>query len=632
MSGGTDRGTGNGRTEGGSPGQPAPHEGLPPQELPREEAFQAGGKREEGSQEEASQEEVSQEGAARRASEPAGPDAAAVQAPAPGAAPSAASAVSAATATKGPRRRGLQGPQGAAAAVLVLGATAALAAGTLIPRPAADALGYDLVETAVPAGDYTAVCAGPPRLLGADAGGIDPEFSPVSKSAKSLVSAMVLGDLSGALPGSALSPLGGGDPLAVLSKGPSEGAEAAPPASSDSTGLTSRTAGVAGGTAVQDASVFRAEPLGAQTPVAGAMFSYTARDGDLRGLAAAPCQAPSNDLWILGADTTVGSTSVLLLSNPTSTPATVDLELTGAEGPLKPAGGTGLLVPPGQTRQLVLGGLAADQEQLAVRVRSTGGRVAAYIQQSVLRGLTPGGVELLTPTAGPADTQVIPGVSIQDAATSRRIREQKGYEGASPALQVLVPGTSDAVLDVVVLGPDGERALDGGGVVTARAGALTTLPLDELPEGNYTVAVSADVPVSTAVRVSRGTGPGKPVDQGLAVAAARIGGDSSVVFADGTDASLVFGSPSGRSEVSVTGIRADGTLGTPKIFNLAGGTSMAVPASELMKGAAAAVISATGDPVYGAQVNTLSGAAGISVSAVPPGATGRESIPVILGY
>ncbi|MBJ2119649.1 hypothetical protein I6N91_01485 [Arthrobacter sp. MSA 4-2] len=617
MSGGTDRGPGNGRTEGGSSGQPAPQEGLPQEETPR-----AGGKREE----------AHQEGTARRASEPAGPDAAAVQDPAPDAAPSAAAAVAAASAAGAPRRRGLRGPRGAAAAVLVLGATAALATGTLIPRPAADARGYDLAETAVPAGDYTAVCAGPPRLLGADAGSIDPEFSPVSKSAKTSVSAMVLGDLSGALPGSALSPLGGGDPLAVLSKGPSEGAEAAPPASSDSTGLTSRTAGVAGGTAVQDASVFRAEPLGAQTPVAGAMFSYTARDGDLRGLAAAPCQAPSNDLWILGADTTVGSTSVLLLSNPTSTPATVDLELTGAEGPLKAAGGTGLLVPPGETRQLVLGGLAADQEQLAVRVRSTGGRITAYIQQSVLRGLTPGGVELLTPTAGPAETQVLPGVSIQDAVTARRIQEQKGYEGAAPALQVLVPGTSDAVLDVVVLGPDGERALDGGGVVTARAGALTTLPLDELPEGNYTIAVSADVPVSAAVRVSRGTGPGKPVDQGLAVAAARIGGDSSVVFADGTDASLVFGSPSGRSEVSVTGIRADGTLGTPKIFNLAGGTSVAVPAAELMEGAAAAVISATGDPVYGAQVNTLSGAAGISVSAVPPGATGRESIPVLLGY
>ncbi len=610
MSGGTDRGTGNGRTGHEGPVPSAPQDG-PKQEVPPQDGLTHEAAPQDGLKQEAPQEGLKERGPASTQASSAGAGASAVRIP---------------------RRRGLQGPPGAVAAVLVLGATVALATGTLIPRPAADAFGYDIPGTAVPAGDYTAVCAGPPRLLGVDTGGIDPEFSPVSKSAKSQVSAMVLGDLSGALPGSALSPLGGGDPLAVLAQGPAEDAEAAPPASSDSSGLTSRTAGVAGGTAVQDVSVFRAEPLGAQTPVAGAMFSYTARDGDLRGLAAAPCQAPSNDLWILGADTTVGSTSVLLLSNPTSTPATVDLELTGAEGPVEASGGAGLLVPPGQTRQLVLGGLAAGQEQLAVRVRSTGGRITAFIQQSVLRGLTPGGVELLTPTAGPADTQVLPGVSVQDAPTARRIREQKGYEGAVPALQVLVPGTSDAVLDVVVLGPDGERTLGGGGVVTARAGALTTLPLDELPEGNYTLAVSADVPVSAAVRVSRGSGPGKPVDQGLAVAAARIGGDSSVVFADGTDASLVFGSPSGRSEVSVTGIRADGTLGTPKIFNLAGGTSVAVPASELMKGAAAAVISATGDPVYGAQVNTLSGAAGISVSAVPPGTTGRESIPIVLGY
>jgi hypothetical protein len=255
------------------------------------------------------------------------------------------------------------------------------------------------------------------------------------------------------------------------------------------------------------------------------------------------------------------------------------------------------------------------------------------VQQSVLRGLVPGGVELLTPTAAPAAGQVVPGVAIQDAATARSIRGQAGYAAASPALQVLVPGTSDAVLDVSVFGADGEVAVDGGGVITVPAGALSTVPLESLPAGNYTVAVTADVPVSAAVRLSRGTGPGKPVDGGNAVAAARIGSDSSVVFADGTDASLVFGSPSGRSEVNVTGIRADGTLGAAQVFSIAGGTSVVVPASSLGGGTAAAVISATGDPVFGAQVNTLSkGAAGISVSPVPTGTTGRESIPISLGY
>ena len=533
-------------------------------------------------------------------------------------------------------RRGLSGPRGAAAAVLLLGATAALASGTVPTTPGGGSGRYAVADTAVPAGDYAAVCPGPPRLLGEETGSADPEFSPVSRSAKTQVGAMVLGDLSGTLPGSALHPLGGGAPVAVLAE--STGADAGSgstdaPASSDASGLTSRTAGVLKGTPVDAPSVFRAEPLAAQTPVAGAMFSYTAGDGDLRGLTAAPCQLASNDAWILGAATTVGSTSVLVLSNPTETPATVDLDFAGSDGPLKTQGSTGILVAPGETEQIVLGGIAPDQEQLAVRVRSSGGRVAAVVQQSVLRGLTPGGVELLTPTAAPAGSQVVPGVAVQDAATARAIQGQAGYETASPALQVLVPGTSDAVLDVTVFGPDGEVPLSGGGVVTAPAGALLAVPLDSLPAGNYTVALTSDVPVSAAVRVSLGAGRGKPVDTGSAVAAARLGADSSVVFAAGADASLVFGSPAGRSEVNVTGIRADGTLGTGRMFSIAGGTSVVVPASALGEGTAAAVISATGDPVFGAQVNTLpKGAAGISVSPVPPGTTGRESIPISLGY
>jgi hypothetical protein len=522
------------------------------------------------------------------------------------------------------------------AAVLLLGATAALASGAVPPAPGQDEGRYAVADTAVPAGDYTAVCPGPPQLPGADTGGIDPEFSPVSRSAKTQVGAMVLGDLSGELPGSALHPLGGAAPVAVLAGGPDDSgppASAAPPASSDASGLTSRTAGVLKGTPVEAPSVFRAAPLGAQTPVAGAMYSYTADVGDLRGLAAAPCQQALNDAWILGAATTVGSTSVLVLSNPTETPATVDLEFAGSEGPLKTMGSTGHLVAPGETVRIVLGGIAPDQEQLAVRVRSSGGRVAAVVQQSVLRGLTPGGVELLTPTAAPAAGQVVPGAAIQDAGTARSIRDQAGYAGAFPALQVLVPGTSDAVLDVKVFGADGEVALAGGGVVTAPAGSLSAVPLDSLPAGNYTVAVTADVPVSAAVRLSRGPGPGKPVDSANAVAAARLGADSSVVFVGGTDASLVFGSPSGRSEVNVTGIRADGTLGTGQVLSIAGGTSVVVPASSLGGGTVAAVISATGDPVYGAQVNTLpQGTAGISVSPVPAGTTGRESIPISLGY
>ena len=76
-------------------------------------------------------------------------------------------------------------------------------------------------------------------------------------------------------------------------------------------------------------------------------MSYTAADGDLQGSAAAACQQPANDLWLVGANTALGRTAVLNLSNASSTPATVSLELFGAKGQIQAPGSRGLLVAPG---------------------------------------------------------------------------------------------------------------------------------------------------------------------------------------------------------------------------------------------------------------------------------------------
>ncbi|MHA7210712.1 DUF5719 family protein [Arthrobacter sp. MDT1-65] len=522
---------------------------------------------------------------------------------------------------------------GAAAGVVLLAATAAIASGAadaLVEPPSTD---LAVPAATVPAGDYTAVCPAPPRLLEAADEGADPQFSPASSTARTTVAAMVLSDLSATLTGSGLLPVGGGAPLAMIQDFTPAASLADGPASSGADGLTGRLAGVARDVAVDAPTLFRAQPQGGLTPVAAATATYTATDGDLRGLAATGCQVPSSDFWILGASTTVGRASILTLTNPSGTPATVDLELHGSGGPIEAAGARGQLVAPGETRRIVLGGLAGDQEQVAVRVRSDGGRITGVIQQSVLRGLTPGGVELLSPTAAAGVTQVVPGVVVQDAGTARRIREQEGYGTAAPELQVLVPGTSDAVLDIEVYGPDGVVELAGGGVGTAAAGSVTTVALSDLPEGSYTIAVTSDVSVVASARVTRGIDGGKPVDFAGAPSAVRLGTDHAMALAEGVDTALVLGAPSGRGEVTLTPVAADGALGDPVVIGLAGGTSVTVPASSLGSAPAGVVIDATGDPVYGAQVMTLPGArAGLSVAAVPAGATGPQSIPVELGY
>ena len=160
-------------------------------------------------------------------------------------------------------------------------------------------------------------------------------------------------------------------------------------------------AGVVSQHAVDAVSVLSADAQENQQASAGAVLSYTATDGDLHGSAAAACQQPANDLWLVGANTALGRTAVLNLSNASSTPATVSLDLFGAKGQIQAPGSRGLLVAPGTTRSIVLAGLAPGEEQLSVRVRSAGGPVAAVIQQSVLRGLTPGGVDFIVPGNGP---------------------------------------------------------------------------------------------------------------------------------------------------------------------------------------------------------------------------------------
>ncbi|MCB8794050.1 DUF5719 family protein, partial [Escherichia coli] len=132
--------------------------------------------------------------------------------------------------------------------------------------------------------------------------------------------------------------------------------------------------------------------------------------GDLRGLAAASCQSPSNDVWLVGASTEVGRTAILTLGNSSATAATVNLDLYGGSGQIQSAGARGILIPPGTERSVVLAGLAPGQKNLAVRARSNGGAISAVIQQSALRGLVPGGVEFLTPVAAPDQAQVITGI------------------------------------------------------------------------------------------------------------------------------------------------------------------------------------------------------------------------------
>ncbi|WP_175317237.1 DUF5719 family protein [Pseudarthrobacter sp. C4D7] len=513
---------------------------------------------------------------------------------------------------------------GATAGILVLaGAGAVVAGGSLLPGPASSRP-VAVAEAAVPAGASRGVCPGPARLLEGTEAGTDAQFRPESATAATKVSAAVL-SAGGVLPGSRLTRLDGTSAVEIA-KDPGPAPSAGTP--------QELLAGVVADRAVDQVSVLSADAVANQNASAAGAMKYTATDGDLQGSAAATCVQPSNDQWLSGAGTTVGRTSVLLLTNASSTPATVSLELFGAGGKIQAPGSRGLLVAPGTTRSVVLAGLAPTEAQLSVHVRSAGGPVAAVIQQSVLRGLTPGGVDYISPGTSPSVRQVMTGVDIQEPAGLAALTGQSGYSDAGPALELTVPGASDAVVEIKLYGRDGQHALPAGGVITAKAGATTEVSLAGVPAGQYTVAASSDVSILASARMSRGLQAGQASDVAWVASAVRLGSQHVVPVPKGGQRQLVFGALDTRATITYAPITADGKVGAAASADIAGGTTASISIPEQAGGADVVgyVVSASGDAAYGAVLLGQDGRNDVSSLAFLAAAAGQETVPVALGY
>ena len=505
------------------------------------------------------------------------------------------------------------------ASIALLGAVAA--GGTLAPRSAGGQLAAVAAE--VPAGDSLSVCPAAPRLLAGAGDGTDAQFRPESSTASTVFRGLTLSDPNGRMPASGVRSLDG-KTLQELTKASPKTDEGVP-------GLPDLKAAAIPSRTPSGPEVLQVGTLDGKDSTGAAALSYRAGDGDLRGLAAVTCQAPSSDQWLVGASTLVGRTSVLNLSNPSTTPATVNLELYGDKGQIKAPGSRGLSIGAGQTRSLVLAGLAPQQAALAVHVSSTGGPVTATVQQSVLRGLTPGGVDYLGPTGQPGTRQVIPGVSLRGGAAAARLGS--GFEDAAPTLALAVPGAQDAVVQVRVYGKNGQQAMDKG-VVNAPAGTVTQVPLSGLPDGDYTIAVSADVSVTAAVRATRGTVAKDPTDFAWVPASAPLSTDQVMTVPVGATSSLQFGAPSGRAEISYRAITADGAIQPAAKATLAAGTTATVdvPAKAGGSDVVGYLFSASGDPAYAALVQTEDKGPGLSVLSVPVTGSGLDKLPVRLGH
>ncbi len=237
-------------------------------------------------------------------------------------------------------------------------------------------------------------------------------------------------------------------------------------------------------------------------PLVAGLESQSVADGDYAGYSAAPCTPPSSESWLVGGATGLGRTTLLVLDNPTEVTASVTLEFYGDQGPVSAPGTGGILVPSGERRVFALAAFVPEIAAPVVHVLSRGGLVSASLQQSVVRGLEPGGTDIVPPTAAPAARVELPGIRITDPdAIGERIGAE-GYEDLQTVVRVLAPGNAAVPVRVQVVPQDPE--VDGAEFeLVLEPGEVSELPLDELVRGSYLVRLEADAPVVAAARVSQ---------------------------------------------------------------------------------------------------------------------------------
>ncbi|MFL4476432.1 DUF5719 family protein [Paeniglutamicibacter sp. MACA_103] len=509
--------------------------------------------------------------------------------------------------------------------VLCLGA-AAIAAGSVFP-PATAATGTDVALTSLPAGDALASCPATMKLFTGAGSGVDPQFAPASKNAKTGVRAAVLSDSAGRIPGTEMLRNDAGVEKTIAPRLPAAEAERATGAGADGTSERRGTPGPV--TNYAESLTVHAQPLGGVQSLVSAVRSYSAADGDLAGLAAAGCAAPSSEAWLTGAMTTPGSTAVLNLVNPSASVAQVRVDLRGADGMVSAPSLSALAVAPGESKSVILAGYAPNESALSAKVTSSGGRINATIQQSTLRGLVPGGVDYLGAAATANNTQVIPGVAILAPKLAGELGRPAANANANAEVVLAATSAEGASVKVRALGPNGEVPIPGGGEVVVASNATARMPLGGLPAGNYTIVVEGDSAVSASVKMVRGTKPNEPIDLAWAGAASRLGSEHLLVLPAQGRATVVLNAPEDTAKVSVRSLSANGKLSAARSIDLAGGKSVALTASDFGAGATALVLSATGAPSYAAAVLT-EGAFGIAAVPLSDAAMGREGVQVVL--
>jgi hypothetical protein len=225
-------------------------------------------------------------------------------------------------------------------------------------------------------------------------------------------------------------------------------------------------------------------------------------ESEFVGLTAAECGVASGDIWLAGGSTAVGRTTLLMLNNPSAVAATVSVELFGENGKISAPGTSGIIVPASGQRVLSLAGFQPGVLSPVVHVASTGGQIVAELQESIVRGLDAGGIDVVSATTAPSVLNVIPGLSVSHIDQVQALQVGgEDFADLRAVIRLYAPGSGTIATTISVVPEDG-AGVGASFAYSLDAGRVVDVPIADLDNGSYTVRVQSASPVLASARVS----------------------------------------------------------------------------------------------------------------------------------
>lgn len=343
------------------------------------------------------------------------------------------------------------------------------------------------------------------------------------------------------------------------------------------------------------------DAVGGLAPAAYAGQRTILNAGKDVGLAVASCASTADSWWFTGVDTAVGSTSRLVLSNPTPAVAVVDLAFYGPKGVVSAVGAKGIPVAPRSRQSLDLARFAPGLDAVAVHVKATRGRVSAAVDVARVNGITAAGNEWLAPSGPPSNDVLV-------NAGDRGDGDQR--------LVITNPSAREALVRVQVLEESGSFTPKSLAELRVRPGRTVVTDVSEATGTGASalhVTTGRGPSAVLATLISESTGP--VVDLSSSSSSAELSGPAVIPVFRGSRLALAFASAQpGGGEVTVQAYDAQGRpVGDPTRIPVKASTTTASEPSTTP--ATAYLLATVTDPSHVQGVATYHGRTG--VSAIP---------------